>query len=63
MKSRKFSEVLREAIAGNPDAVEAIILRYMPLIDSRSQINGELDEDLRQYILMRIVMQIPSFHI
>ena len=63
MDNRKFSDVLKEAIAGDPDAVEAVILRYMPLIISRSQIDGELDEDLKQYLIMRIIMQIPKFTI
>ena len=63
MVSRNFSEVLKAAVNGDPDAVEAIIQRYLPLIESRSRINGELDEDLRQYIMMRIIIQIPRFTI
>lgn len=61
MESRRFSGVLRAAIAGNPDAVEAIIAKYMPLINKHCLIGGKLDEDMRQYILMRIVIQIPRF--
>ena len=65
MESKMFTDVLREAIAGDPDAVEAILQRYSPLINSRSRshIDGKLDEDLRQYIYMRVVMQIPKFSI
>jgi DNA-directed RNA polymerase specialized sigma subunit len=61
VESRKFSDVLRAAVAGDPDAVEAILTKYMPLIRKQSVINGKPDEDLRQYILMRIVMLIPRF--
>jgi DNA-directed RNA polymerase specialized sigma subunit len=61
MENRKFSEVLRDAVAGDPDAVETLISRYMPLINSRSIVGGELDEDLRQYILLRVILQIPKF--
>jgi len=61
VESRRFSEVLREARAGGPDAVEAILARYMPLINKHSLISGKLDEDMRQYIIMRVIMQIPRF--
>jgi len=63
VESKKFSVVLLEAIAGDPDSVEAILARYMPLINSRSHIDGIFDEDLQQFILMRVVMQIPKFPI
>ena len=61
MESRLFSEVLRAAIGGDPDAVEAVLARYMPLVNKQSMIGGELDEDLRQYILLRVIMRIPKF--
>jgi hypothetical protein len=62
MESRLFSEVLRDAISGDPDSVEAILAKYMPLINRQSVIDGKLNEDLRQYIIMRIIMQIPKFN-
>ena len=61
MDSKPFSEVLRSAIAGEHDAVEAILSRYMPLISKHSVLDGVIDEDLRQYILMRIIQQLPNF--
>jgi len=61
MESRRFSELLHEAITGSPDAVEAILSRFMPLISKQSMINQRLDEDLQQYIMMRVIMQIPKF--
>lgn len=62
MESRKFSDVLREAIAGDHDSVEAILSRYMPLFTKYSVTAGTLDEDLRQYILIRVVAQLPKFN-
>jgi DNA-directed RNA polymerase specialized sigma subunit len=59
--SRPFSETLRDARAGDPDAVEAILARYLPLINKYSIADGRLDEDMRQYIMMRVIMQIPKF--
>ena len=61
MESRRFSDVLRAAVAGDPYAVEAILSRFMPLINSRSVMSDAFDEDLRQYILMRIIMLLPKF--
>ena len=61
MESRPFSSVLRGAVSGNPDSVEAILSRYMPLINKHSVLDGVFDEDLRQYIFMRIIQQLPNF--
>jgi hypothetical protein len=61
MEIRKFSVVLRAAIAGDPDSVEAILSRYMPLFTMQSVVDGKLDEDLRQNILMRVIMKLPHF--
>lgn len=61
MDSVNFSEVLQAAAAENPYAVEAILSRFMPLILSKSMIDGKFDEDLSQYIMMRAIMLIPKF--
>jgi DNA-directed RNA polymerase specialized sigma subunit len=61
MEIRHFSEVLRAAVAGDSVATEAILARYMPLINNRSIAVGKYDEDLRQYIIMRVIEQIPKF--
>ena len=61
MESRLFSKVLRDAVSGDPESVEAILARYMPLFNSQSANGSGIDEDLRQYIIMRVVMQIPKF--
>ena len=61
MESKPFSEVLRSAAAGDHDAVEAVLSRYMPLISKQSVLDGAIDEDLRQYIMMRVIQQLPNF--
>ena len=43
------------------DAVEQILILYMPLINRYSMIDGQLDEDCRQYILIRITLSISKF--
>ena len=56
-----FRRVLEEAVHGNQDALELILRLYAPLIDKHSMINGELDEDLRQYIMIHIALNISRF--
>lgn len=41
--------------------LEVILKLYMPLIDSNSYLHGQLDEDLKQYILMHIAINISKF--
>jgi len=56
-----FAEIIRKAVAGDRNAVEQIILRYKKLINRRSVIDGKIDEDLRQYIIMYVIEKLPSF--
>lgn len=59
-----FLEItLQGAVAGNHDAFEKIIDLYAPLIEHHCYINGKYDEDLHQYILMRIALKISKFNI
>jgi hypothetical protein len=60
VESRPFSEVLWEAVTGGHEAIEALLLRFMPLINRESFSDCGLDEDLRQYIMLRTVIQIQS---
>jgi hypothetical protein len=59
--SRAFSEILHRAIDGDRDAINQILLMYAPLIDRNSLVDGVFDEDCRQYIMLRIVKQLPKF--
>jgi len=63
MKDDQFETILLKAIAGDHDAVEKILEKYKALIDRYSIIDGKLDEDCRQYILLRISLQIGKFNI
>ena len=42
---------------------DKIIDLYAPLIEHHCYINGKFDEDLHQYILMRIALKIRKFNI
>ena len=61
MNSHEFRDTLERALSGDRTALEAILLLYMPLISRYSRIDGELDEDLRQYILLHVVTKIGEF--
>lgn len=63
MKPEGFRRILEEAIAGSHEALERIFELYNPLINKHSRINGELDEDLKQYILIHIALNISKFDI
>ena len=56
-----FRITLQGAVAGNHNDFEKIIELYAPLIDNHCFINGKLDHDLRQYILMHIALKISKF--
>jgi hypothetical protein len=58
-----FSELLRQAVDGEPEAVDEILRLYMPLINRNSVVDGIFDEDCRQYILLRVAGQIGKFNI
>lgn len=61
MSAKVFRTTLMAAVNGSNEALADIIELYMPLINSRSYIDGELDEDLRQYILLHIFKNISKF--
>lgn len=63
MKSNDFQLVLQAAIAGEHKALEQIMDMYEPLINKYSYIDGKYDEDLHQYILIRIALKISKFNI
>lgn len=61
MKPEEFRLLLQGAVAGDHDALEEFLEMYMPLINNASIINGEMDEDCRQYIMMHIALNISKF--
>lgn len=63
MTNIEFRNTLTSAVAGEHYALEIIPEQYSPLIDRYSVIDGKLDEDLRQYILMNIALNISKFSI
>lgn len=63
MTPQEFRELLIRAVNGEHRALEEIFSLYMPLINQYSMINGKLDEDCQQYILIHIALNIGKFKI
>lgn len=63
MEAKEFERLLTSAVLGNKDDIESILKMYEPLINRNSFLNGKIDEDLRQYILMHIIKNISKFKI
>lgn len=61
MTADTFRKTLTKAIRGSNEALADIIEMYMPLINRYSYVDGELDEDLRQYILLHLFKNISKF--
>lgn len=58
-----FVDILHKAIAGDENAILMILKIYEPLIKSNSKWRGKLDEDLEEYIIIRIIKNIHKFKI
>ena len=50
-------------INGDENAIHKIIKIYEPMIKSNSKWRGIMDEDLEEYIIIRIVKNISKFKI
>ena len=61
MTATEFRSLVYRAVGGDNEAIEEILLLYMPLINRYSMINGRLDEDCRQHILIQTVLSIKKF--
>lgn len=61
MTKDEFHKTLQGAVAGNHADLETILKLYEPMINKYSYLNGKLDEDLRQYIMIHIALNISKF--
>ena len=63
MTNKEFHQLLTQAISGNVDDLGDLLEMYLPLINRYSYIDGRLDEDLRQQIMLRVFKNIGRFRI
>ena len=61
MEKNDFKRILTGAAAGREKDTEKILEMYMPLIDKLSYVEGRLDEDLKQCLMLHIIMNIGKF--
>ena len=61
MTKDEFFRMLQGAVAGSHEDLEKIFEMYGPMINRYSYRNGKLDEDLRQYIMIHIALNISKF--
>jgi len=63
LKPEEFKKILEGAVSGNHFGLEKLIELYMPLIEHNSFLYGRIDEDLKQYIMIHIALNISKFNI
>lgn len=63
MTNTEFEQVLRGAVAGSHRDLEKLLELYQPLIRKHSRINGSFHEELHQYLLIHIALNIHKFTI
>ena len=59
----EFDRILKRAVEGDEKAIREILEIYEPMIKSNSRWRGKLDEDLKEYIVIRIMKNISKFKI
>ena len=61
MDKEQFTTILQGAVAGRHEALERILELYEPMIRRYSYQNDRFDEDLHQYLLIHITLNINKF--
>ncbi len=61
LTNEEFRVMLEGAVAGRHKDLETLLELYMPLINHYSMLNGKLDEDLRQYLMIHIALNNSKF--
>ena len=61
MTNNEFAMILQGAVAGKHDDLELLLELYQPLIRKHAYHLGEFNEDLHQYLLIHIALNINKF--
>ena len=61
MDNQQFAAVLQGAVAGRHEDLEQILELYEPLIRKHFLHSGTFNEDLHQYLLIHIALNISKF--
>ena len=61
MTNNDFAAILQGSVAGRHDDLERLLHLYEPLIRKHSYVNGQFNEDLHQYLLIHVALNITKF--
>ena len=61
MRRKEFAIILQGAVAGRHEDLEKILELYSPLIHKYACKDGQFDEELHQYLLIHIALNITKF--
>ena len=61
LSNQEFRKVLEGSVAGRHEDLETILQLYQRTINKYSIRDGRIDEDLRQYLLIHIALNISKF--
>lgn len=62
-ENETFGDLLKAALNGDEFAMNCVLQRIDPIVRHNSIVNKELDEDLYQIIMMRVIQRIRKFEI
>ena len=63
MTNKEFETILRRAVHGDSVALEILFKLYEPMIYKYSCVKGKYSEDLHQWLLLDIALNIHKFPI
>jgi hypothetical protein len=63
MSNKEFADLLERAIAGNNEALVAVLDEYIPLFRRCSVFEKGFDEDCYQYVLTRAIEMTRRYRI
>lgn len=61
MDKNTFRQILQGAIAGSHNDLEQLLDLYQPIIRRHAHINGVFNDELYQYLLIHIALNIHKF--
>lgn len=62
-ENETFGDLLKAALNGSEFAMNCVLQQIDPIVRHNSMVNKELDEDLYQIIMMRVIQGIRKFEI
>ena len=58
---KEFSILLKRAQEGSLEATECLLMMYMPMIEKYARLDGAMDEDMRQHLIVCFLLALRKF--